>query len=196
MKTNNPCAFIIDETPNLYLHKIENLIATARSNKVAVIPGLQELPQFHQQYGKSTADTISSPMGSVISGAVRSKETLQWLQNLFGKIKQNSVGLNINRSKTSVNINERMDMVIPASKIANQNAGEVVAIVSRDNDNNLKDYQTNTFKCKIKLDLPAIEDEKKHYQELPKYYDFGGEERKRIFLLKNRKKIYTEIDGL
>ena len=57
---NNPCALIIDETPTLYLHKIENLIATARSNKVAVILGLQELPQFNQQYGKSTADTISS----------------------------------------------------------------------------------------------------------------------------------------
>ena len=193
---NNPCALIIDETPTLYLHKIENLIATARSNKVAVILGLQELPQFHQQYGKSTADTISSLMGSVISGAVRSKETLQWLETLFGKIKQNNVGLNIDKSKTSININERMDTVIPASKIANQNAGEVVAIVSRDNNNNLKDYQTNTFKCKIKLDLAAIDDEKKHYKILPKYYDFEGEEKKRVFLLKNMKRIYEEIDNL
>ena len=193
---NNPCALIIDETPTLYLHKIENLIATARSNKVAVILGLQELPQFHQQYGKSTADTISSLMGSVISGAVRSKETLQWLETLFGKIKQNNVGLNIDRSKTTVNINERMDTVIPASKIANQNAGEVVAIVSRDNNNDLKEYQTNTFKCKIKLDLAAIDEEKKHYKLLPKYYDFGGEEKKKIFLLKNLKKIYGEIDNL
>ena len=193
---NNPCALIIDETPTLYLHKIENLIATARSNKVAVILGLQELPQFHQQYGKSTADTISSLMGSVISGAVRSKETLQWLETLFGKIKQNNVGLNIDRSKTTVNINERMDTVIPASKIANQNAGEVVAIVSRDNNNDLKNYQANTFKCKIKLDLAAIDEEKKYYLELPKYYDFGGEESKRVFLLKNMKKIYAEIDSL
>lgn len=193
---NNPCALIIDETPTLYLHKIENLIATARSNKVAVILGLQELPQFHQQYGKSTADTISSLMGSVISGAVRSKETLQWLETLFGKIKQNNVGLNVDRSKTTVNINERMDTVIPASKIANQNAGEVVAIVSRDNNNDLKNYQANTFKCKIKLDLVAIDEEKKHYHELPKYYDFGGEEKKRVFLLKNMERIYEEINNL
>ena len=193
---NNPCALIIDETPTLYLHKIENLIATARSNKVAVLLGLQELPQFHQQYGKSTADTITSLMGSVISGAVRSKETLQWLETLFGKIKQNNVGLNIDRSKTTMNINERMDTVIPASKIANQNAGEVVAIVSRDNNNDLKEYQTNTFKCKIKLDLAEIDEEKKRYAELPKYYDFGDEEKKRSFLLKNLKRIYAEIDRL
>lgn len=193
---NNPCALIIDETPTLYLHKIENLIATARSNKVAVILGLQELPQFHQQYGKSTADTISSLMGSVISGAVRSKETLQWLETLFGKIKQNNVGLNIDRSKTSLNINERMDTVIPASKIANQNAGEVVAIVSRDNNIDLKDYQINTFKCKIKLDLAQIDEEKRRYLGLPKYYDFGGEEKKGVFLLKNMKRIYEEIHNL
>lgn len=135
-------------------------------------------------------------MGSVISGAVRSKETLQWLETLFGKIKQNNVGLNIDRSKTSVNINERMDTVIPASKIANQNAGEVVAIVSRDNNIDLKDYQTNTFKCKIKLNLAAIDEEKKHYLELPRYYDFGGEKSKRIFLSKNLEKIYKEIDNL
>ena len=193
---NNPCALIIDETPTLYLHKIENLIATARSNKVAVLLGLQELPQFHQQYGKSTADTISSLMGSVISGAVRSKETLQWLETLFGKIKQNNVGLNIDRSKTSININERMDAVIPASKIANQNAGEVVAIVSRDNNNNIKEYQTNTFKCKIKLDLAAIDEEKQNYKALPKYYNFGGEEKKKTFLLNNLKRIYSEIESL
>src|ERR1022692_2411434 len=193
---NNPCALIIDETPTLYLDRIENLIATARSNKVAVLLGLQELPQFHQQYGKSTADTITSLMGTVISGAVRSKETLQWLETLFGKIKQNNLGLNIDRSKTTMNINERMDTVIPASKIANQNAGEVVAIVSRGNNNDLKEYQTNTFKCKIKLDLAAIEEEKKHYADLPKYYDFGTGEKKRSFLLKNLKRIYEEIDGL
>ena len=95
-----------------------------------------------------------------------------------------------------MNINERMDTVIPASKIANQNAGEVVAIVSRDNNNDLKEYQTNTFKCKIKLDLAAIEEEKKHYADLPKYYDFGDEEKKRSFLLKNLKMIYAEIGNL
>jgi hypothetical protein len=60
----------------------------------------------------------------------------------------------------------------------------------------LKDYHTNTFKCKIKLNLAQIDEEKKYYPELPKYYDFGGEETKRIFLLKNMKKIYEEIDML
>lgn len=51
-KNNYPSALVIDETPTLFLHKIENLIATARSNRVAVMLGLQEIPQFYLQYGK------------------------------------------------------------------------------------------------------------------------------------------------
>src|SRR3546814_9131742 len=37
--------------------------------------GLQELPQFQQQYGKEAASTISAVVGNVLSGAARSKET-------------------------------------------------------------------------------------------------------------------------
>ena len=192
-KGNNPCAIIVDECPTLYLHKVENLIATARSNKVAVLLGLQELPQFHQQYGKETANTICSLMGSVISGAVRSKETLDWLEKLFGRIRQEGIGFNIDRNRTSVNLNERMDTLIPASKIANQNAGEVVAMVSRDNASEYGKYETNTFKCKVKLDLRQIEEEKKHYAGLPQYYRFGTPEEKKNLLLKNMEKIYKEI---
>ena len=195
-KGNNPSAIIVDECPTLYLHKVENLIATARSNKVAVLLGLQELPQFHQQYGKETANTICSLMGSVISGAVRSKETLDWLEKLFGKIKQEGVGFNVDRNRTSVNLNERMDTLIPASKIANQNAGEVVAMVSRDNASEYGKYETNTFKCKVKLDLRQIEEEKKQYVSLPQYYRFGNQDAKKKILLKNMNKIYAEIRQL
>ena len=193
---NNPSAIVVDETPTLYLHKIDNLIATARSNKVAVVLGLQELPQFHLQYGKETANTITSIMGSVISGAVRAKETLDWLEKLFGKIKQNNTGLSIDRNKTSISINERMDTVIPASKIANQNTGEVVGIVSRDNQDTYGKYEANTFRCKVTLDLKAIDEEKKHYPDLPKLYDFGDDEQKANFLLTNLKNIYAEIEGI
>ena len=71
--------------PPCFVHKVENLIATARSNKVAVLMGLQELPQFNQQYGKDTAATITAVIGNVLSGSVRNKETLEWLERLFGK---------------------------------------------------------------------------------------------------------------
>ncbi|MGE9310888.1 type IV secretory system conjugative DNA transfer family protein [Niabella sp. CJ426] len=193
---NNPCAIVVDEQPTLYMHKLDNLIATARSNKVAVIIGLQELAMLQQQQGKETAATISAIMGTVISGAVRSKETLDWLERLFGKIKQVSQGLNVDRSRTGINLNERMDTLIPASKIANQNTGEVVALVSRDNSPDFQEYQSNAFRCKVIVDLEQLKEESKHYVDMPKYYDFGSEEEKEQFLLENLKRIYKEIEDL
>lgn len=190
---NEPCAIVVDECPTVFLHKVENLIATARSNKVAVVLGAQELTQFQQQYGKETANTIISIMGSVLSGKVGSKETLDWLEKQFGKIKQLSTNVSIDRSKTSVSLNERMDSVIPASKIANQNTGELVGIVSRDNQDSFQNYQTNSYKCKVTLDLEQIKKEKQHYRKLPRYYDFGTEEQRSKFLMDNMQRIYDEV---
>ena len=142
------------------------------------------------------AATITSLMGSVLTGAVRSKETLDWLERMFGKIKQVSHGLNIDRNKTGININERMDLLIPASKIANQNTGEMVGVVARENQDHYSKYETNTFKCKVNLNLQEINNEKHLYAHLPKFYDFGSEENRDTFLLENLKKIYSDIDQL
>ena len=133
-------------------------------------------------------------MGSILSGAVRYKETLDWLERMFGKIKQVSHGLNIDRNKTGININERMDLLIPASKIANQNTGEMVGVVARENQDHYGKYETNTFKCKVNLDLNMIAQEKQRYADLPRFYDFGSEESRDIFLLENLKKVYADIE--
>jgi hypothetical protein len=131
-KGNLPSALIVDEVPTLFVHRVENLIATARSNKVAVLMGLQELPQFHQQYGKDTATTITAVISTVLSGSVRNKETLEWLERLFGKSKQIGEGLSIDRNKTSTSLNEKLEALIPAGKIASLNAGEMVGMIVAD----------------------------------------------------------------
>ena len=163
---------------------------------MAVVLGLQEIPQFQLQYTKEVAGTITSIMGSVLSGAVRSKETLDWLEKLLGKIKQNSTGVSIDRNKTNVSINQRMDTLIPASKIANLNAGELVGIVARENENNYGEYQPNLFNCKIKLNLTEIEQEKSRYKELPEFYTFGNSEEKKQFLLQHMQKIFKEVESI
>ncbi|MGI8638027.1 MAG: type IV secretory system conjugative DNA transfer family protein [Segetibacter sp.] len=195
-KGNHPSALVIDEAPTLFIHKIENLIATARSNKVAVALGVQELPQLYLQYGKEIANTITSIMGTVLSGAVRSKETLEWLEKLSGKIKQESNGISVNRNNTSVSVNERLEPIIPAAKIANLNAGEIVGIVARDHGASYEDYQPNIFNCKVSLDLHELENEKKHYKELPKFYTFGSEPEKTNFLLRNMQKIFQDVESI
>lgn len=192
---NTPCGVIIDELPSIYFHKIQNLISTARENKVAVLLGLQELPQLVERYGVPISNTITSVVGNIISGAARKKETLAWLEQLFGKVKQIQKGLNISKTQTTTSINERMDFLIPSSKIASQNTGEVVAKLafgisnSSDNQENL-----TTYNCKILIDDKMIKKEKANYVPLPQYYDFGDEQTVIAKLLDNYISIDADID--
>ncbi len=189
---NKPVGLIIDEAPTLYAHKIENLIAQARSNLTAVLIGLQELPQFHQQYGKETATTITSVVGNVLSGSVRNKETLDWLERIFGKVKQMSESLSIDRSKTSVSISERLEPLIPAGKIASLKAGEMVGMLASDAvEDYTGRYEPSAINCRINLDVEAIKKEEAQYRELPVFYDFGG--RKDEILLANFAQINAEV---
>ncbi len=193
-KGNHPTCIIADEAPTLYVHRVENLIATARSNKVGVIMGLQELPQFKQQYGDKTAETISAIIGNILSGSVRNKQTLEWLQTMFGKIKQAGEGLSIDRSKTSISLNERLDSLIPAGKIASLQTSEMVGLIARDVKNNERytgDYVSSAVHCKINLDIREIKKEEENYPELPTYYDFKGKTDEKLFA--NYKRITSEI---
>lgn len=194
-KGNLPSALILDEVPTLFVHRIENLVATARSNKVAVLMGLQELPQFKQQYGKDTATTITSVVGNVLSGSVRNKETLDWLERIFGKSKQMGESISIDRSKVSKSISEKLEVLIPAGKIASLGAGEIVGVISADaNSRFTGQYETSAINCRVNLDLKEIAKEEKEYVELPDFYDFGGQ--KEEVLRRNFLRINREVEAM
>jgi len=194
-KGNLPSALILDEVPTLFVHRIENLIATARSNKVAVLLGLQELPQFKQQYGKDTATTITSVVGNVLSGSVRNKETLDWLERIFGKSKQMGESISIDRNKISKSISEKLEALIPAGKIASLGAGELVGVIAADASEKFTgQYETSAIHCRVNLDMAEIEKEEKQYVELPDFYDFGSQ--KQQVLRRNFLRINQEIDML
>ncbi|MGY3212424.1 type IV secretion system DNA-binding domain-containing protein [Mucilaginibacter sp. HD30] len=194
-KGNLPSALIVDEVPTLFIHKVENLIATARSNKVAVLMGLQELPQFSQQYGKDTAATITAVIGNVLSGSVRNKETLEWLERLFGKSKQIGEGLSIDRNKTSTSLNEKLEVLIPAGKIASLNAGEMVGVIAADAQEKFTGiFETSAVNCRIDLDSAEIAGEERNYKPLPVYYDFSG--RREEILRQNFNRITQEIENM
>ncbi len=193
---NLPSAIVVDESPTIYLHKIEKLVATARSRKVAVVLGLQELPQLINSYGRETSDTITSVIGNIVSGAVRKKETLNWLQQIFGKVKQQRTNLSIDRSKTSISLNEQMDFLIPESKISNLQQGEIVAQIVGEDPKYDGKYKNGSYHCKINLDTKRIALEESKYKIPPKYYNFTSEEDKELILRENYKKIKTDIKML
>ena len=194
-KGNLPVGLVVDEAPSIYIHKVEVLLAQARSNLSAVVLGLQELPMFRQQYGKETADTIISIMGNILSGAVRSKDTLEWLEKLMGKIKQKGESLSIDRIKTSISLNEKLDSLVPAGKIASLSTGEIVGMLARDKvEKYTGQFKTTAINCRVNLDNKALEQESKGYKRMPQYYDFG--EHKEQILLENFTHITNQVSQL
>lgn len=192
-KGNLPTLIAADEAPTFYIHRISNLIATARSNKVAVLLGIQELPQLVELYSKQKADTIISVIGNIFSGAVRKKETLDWLEKVFGKVTQVRSGVSIDRNKTNISFNEQMDFLIPASKISNLNEGEIVAQVASSREKYDNKFQVNSYNCKVNIDLDEVEKEELLYTEIPKYYNFDDKEK---VLIANFKKIKRDINNI
>lgn len=190
-KGNYPTSIIVDECPTLYFYQLATLLSTARSNKVSICLGLQELPQLEEQYGKATAKTITSIIGNTLSGQAKAPETLDWLQKLFGKVKQVKEGVTIRRNETTINMNEQMDFVIPASKISALQAGTLVGQVALDfgqEDN----FPTAMYHCKTNLDLKKIKKEEEAYKELPKVYNFGTADNREKLLQKTLREYTTK----
>lgn len=199
-KGNLPCSLILDEFPTIFFHKISNLIATARSNKVSVLLGLQELPQLKTNYGDKIADEIVSIIGNIISGPVGKKDTLELLQTTFGKKKQIRKNISVTDGKTTVSYNENLDNVIPASKIAALPTGSLVARLVRDFMPNSEDISRENeiciYNCRTKLDINMINQEESMYCKIPEFYNFGGVEKREEILAANFQKINNEVKSV
>ena len=208
-KGNIPVSIIVDELPTLYFHKIDRLIGTARSNKVAVTLGFQELPQLEADYGKVGMQKIITTCGNIFMGAARNKETLEWAQNdVFGKAKQTSRSISINDNKVSTTISEKMDYLVPAAKIADMATGWLAGQAARDftatDDSMLnhfdieqsEEFKTTKYFCKTHFDMKKIKDEEEHYVSLPKIYEFKNDREKEIMLNRNFKRVNEEVDKM
>ena len=208
---NVPVSIIVDELPTLYFHKIDRLIGTARSNKVSVTLGFQELPQLEADYGKTGMQKIITTVGNVISGSARAKETLEWLSNdIFGKVVQLKKGVTIDRDRTSININENMDSLVPGSKIADMPTGWICGQTARDfvktktgrgdsmDIQEAEEFQTSKFFCKTDFNMEEIGNEEKDYAKypLPKFYKFPSVEAKERILYANFLKINKEVKDM
>ena len=208
-KGNIPVSIIVDELPTLYFHKIDRLIGTARSNKVAVTLGFQELPQLEADYGKVGMQKIITTCGNIFMGAARNKETLEWAQNdVFGKAKQTSRSISINDQKVSTTISEKMDYLVPAAKIADMATGWLAGQAARDftaTDESMlekfdieqsEEFKTTKYFCKTHFDMKKIKDEEEHYVPLPKIYEFKNDREKEILLNRNFKRVNQEVENM
>lgn len=124
-------SLIFDEFPTIYLNNIDNLMATARSNKVATTLGVQDFSQLKKDYGKDQADVIMNIAGNVIAGQVTG-DTAKQLSDRFGKIMQQRNSISVNRLDTSINNSKQLETAIPISKISALSSGEFIGAVLDD----------------------------------------------------------------
>ena len=163
---------IIDELPTIYFRGLDNLIATARSNKVAVCLGFQDFSQLTRDYGDKESKVIQNTVGNVFSGQVVG-ETAKTLSERFGKVLQQRQSMTINRNDKSTSISTQMDSLIPASKISNLTQGMFVGAVS---DNFDERIEQKIFHAEIVVDSAKISAEMKAYQPIPIIADFTNED--------------------
>lgn len=163
---------IIDELPTIYFRGLDNLIATARSNKVAVCLGFQDYSQLIRDYGDKESKVIQNTVGNIFSGQVVG-ETAKTLSDRFGKVLQKRQSMTINRNDKSTSISTQLDSLIPASKISNLTQGMFVGAVS---DNFDERIDQKIFHAEIVVDNAAVAAETKVYKKIPEIVDFTDAE--------------------
>ena len=186
---------IIDELPTIYFRGLDNLIATARSNKVAVCLGFQDFSQLTRDYGDKESKVIQNTVGNVFSGQVVG-ETAKTLSERFGKVLQQRQSMTINRNDKSTSISTQMDSLIPASKISNLTQGMFVGAVS---DNFDERIDQKIFHAEIVVDSARVSAEMKAYQPIPIIADFtneDGSDNLKETIEANYKRVKQEIISL
>lgn len=186
---------IIDELPTIYFRGLDNLIATARSNKVAVCLGFQDFSQLTRDYGDKESKVIQNTVGNIFSGQVVG-ETAKNLSERFGKVLQKRQSMTINRNDKSTSISTQMDSLIPASKISNLTQGMFVGAVS---DNFDERIEQKIFHAEIVVDSAKVSAEMKAYKKIPviaEFIDSDGKDILRETIDSNYRRVKQEIIAL
>ena len=185
-KDQQKASLIFDELPTIYFRGLDTLIATARSNKISTLLGIQTIDQLIRDYGKEQANAILTNIGNVFAGQSVG-ETAKFIQNRMGKILQERQSININRNMQSTSFSTQMDYLVPEGKIATLPQGYMVGQVA---DNFGQQVSQRNFNCLIDVDTQKIEKEEQHYREIPDVYRFDNVQE---ILENNRNKICNEV---
>lgn len=185
-------SIIIYELPTIYFKGLDNLIATARSNKVSTLLGFQDFSQLKRDYGDKEAAVVMNTVGNIFSGQVVG-ETAKNLSERFGKILQRRQSITINREYKSTSINTQMESLIPASKISTLTQGMFVGAVT---DNYNERIEQKIFHCEIVVDAEKVKREEQAYWPIPVITDFtdtGGNDRMKEMIQDNYNRIRAEV---
>lgn len=180
---------IIDELPTIYFKGLDNLIATARSNKVAVCLGFQDFSQLKRDYGDKEAAVVMNTVGNIFSGQVVG-ETAKNLSERFGKILQERRSVTFTHQDTNRTFNTQLDALIPASKISTLTQGMFVGAVS---DNFGERIQQKIFHAEIVVDADKVAEEEETYEPIPLITDFKDETEDKSKMRAEIQRNYSQV---
>ena len=163
---------IIDELPTIYFRGLDNLIATARSNKVSVCLGFQDFSQLERDYGDKEAKVIINTVGNIFSGQVVG-DTARTLSERFGKIVQRRESYSVSTESVTTSTNTQLDTLIPPSKISTLTQGVFVGAVA---DNIDQPIEQKIFHARIEIDSGRLKAETASYVPIPEISSFVGED--------------------
>ena len=117
-------------------------------------------------------------------------------------------GVTIDRDKTSINLNENMDNLVPASKISDMATGWICGQVARDftktktgmrdqmNIQEAEEFKTSKFFCKTDFDMASIQKEESEYIPLPKFYTFKSKDARERILYANFIQVNKDVKNM
>lgn len=181
-----PCSLIVDELPTIYFKGLDDLIATARSNKVSVLLGFQDMSQLIRDYGKEEATVIQQTIGNYFSGQV-SGDTAKYLSTRFGKKLQKKDSFTTAESGVSASVSYQQDIMIPESVIASLSQGQFVGNIVDDFG---MEIPQKVFRCNIQVNMQEVNRENEIIEKfkIPKFYSF-----KKVTIDEEGKKIEVDM---
>lgn len=185
-KNRLPLSLIIDELPTIYINGLDNLIATARSNKISTLLSFQDLAQLERDYGREVANAIFNTVGNKITGAVVA-ETAKKLSDMIGKTIQQRANISYSKRGTTMGKTTTLDYLIPPETIAQLSQGMFCGVIS---DTYEQPTAQKIFYSKILVDKSDLT---KH--PIPVLNRVGEEAFNRL-LADNLKRIEEEIKYL
>ena len=188
-------AVIIDELPTIYFRGLDNLIATARSNKVAVCLGFQDFSQLTRDYGDKESKVIQNTVGNIFSGQVVG-DTAETLSKRFGKILQQRKSVSFAQGSTTLSTNTQMDSLIPPSKIGNLSQGMFVGAVA---DNFDEKIEQKIFHAQIVVDNERVKRETAAYVPIPEISSFmgaDGQDHMKEIIQANYERIRADVERI
>jgi multidrug transporter EmrE-like cation transporter len=157
------CSEVIDEFSTFYSHRINETMATARSNKISVTIAIQDVSQLRMNYGKEQADVILNLPANIISGQA-SGDSARFVSERIGKNVQSRTSIQTNQYDTSFSQSEHLDVAMPAARIAKLSAGEFAGVVA---DNPDAPIEYKAFHGRIIQDNGLLNKQQARYKNLP-----------------------------